>query len=221
MQVGTSASNPAQLIRIVLGVLLALNVVGAGFVLYPPGGSAEDLERQLAALESQAVQKRALVERTRQHTSAVEKGRADGDQFLGQYFLARRTAYTALLTELDAAAHASGIKPRETAYATEAIEGSDTLTMMVITANFEGSYHDLMNFVHAIDASQRLLIIDSLTAAPIQGTNQLAVSLKIDTFVREEPETTGERPVATAAAQGAVGPQTGERQNVASAEGRR
>jgi len=174
--------------RIVLGVLLALNLIGAGLVLFPPGGSAEDLERQLATLQSQIGQRRALVEQTRKHAIAVEKARADGDQFLGQYFLARRTAYTALLTDLNAAAQSSGIKPRETAYATEPIEGSDTLSMMAITANFEGSYRDVMNFVHAIDASPRLLIIDSLTAAPEQGSNLLAVSLKVDTFVREEPE---------------------------------
>ena len=201
------AVKSARMIRIVLGVLLALNVIGAGLVLFPPGGSAEDLERQLAVLQSQMGQKKALVEQTRKHASAVEKGRADGDQFLGQYFLARRGAYTALLTDLDAAARASGIKPRETAYATDPIEGSDTLSMMVITANFEGTYPDLMNFVHAIDASPRLLIIDSLTAAPEQGSNLLAVSLKIDAFVRDEPQgpvTGGAQTVANAAPEAAV-----------------
>jgi Tfp pilus assembly protein PilO len=213
------AISPARVMRVVLGVLLVLSVAGAGLVLYPPGGSAEDLERELSSLQSQLVQKRALVERTRQHTAAVEKGRSDGDQFLGQYFLARRTAYTSLLTELEAAAHASGIKPRETAYATETIEGSDTLTMMVITANFEGTYHDLMNFVHAIDASPRLLIIDSLTAAPEQGSNLLAVSLKIDTFVREEPDASGDRPAAPSVAVSTAN--TSGPQSVASAEAQR
>jgi len=187
----------ARLMRVALGVLLALNLIGAGLVLFPPGGSAEELERELATLQSQLAQKRALVTQTRQHASAVEKGRSDGDQFLGQYFLPRRSAYTALLTELDAAASASGIKPRETSYSTDLIEGSDTLSVMAITANFEGTYHDIMAFVHSIDASPRLLIIDSLTAAPLQGSNSLAVSLKMDAFVREEPEPqalAGERP---------------------------
>ena len=182
----SGAAKSARIIRIVLGVLLLANLVGAGLVLFPPGGSAEDLERQLASLQSQVAQKRALLEQTRKHAAAVEKGRAEGDQFLSQYFMGRRGAYTALLTELNAAAQSSGIKPRETAYATDPIEGSDTLSMMVVTANFEGSYPDLMNFVHAIDASPRLFIIDSLTAAPEQGSNLLAVSLKIDAFVREE-----------------------------------
>src|SRR5579871_6066262 len=139
-------SDPKFVVRGILGVLLAVNLVGAGLVLFPPGGSAEDLERQLASLQSQVAQKKTLVEQTRRHASAVEKGRADGDDFLGQYFLGRRGAYTALLTDLDAAARASGIKPRETAYAIDPIEGSDTLSMMVITANFDGAYPDLMNF---------------------------------------------------------------------------
>jgi type IV pilus assembly protein PilO len=165
-----AAAKSARAMRIVLGVLLGLNLIGAGLVLFPPGGSAEDLERELATLQAQAGQKRALLEQTRKHASSVEKGRADGDQFLGQYFLERRGAYTSVLTELDTVARASGIKPRETAYSTEPIEGSDTLSMMVITANFEGAPPDLMKFVHGIDASPRLLIIDSLMAAPEQGS---------------------------------------------------
>jgi len=180
--------RPERIARFVLGALLAIVLIGAGLVVFPPGGSAEDLERQLASLQSQVAQKHVLLEQTRKHAASVEKGRADGDQFLGDYFLARRGAYTALLTELDAAAKASGIKPKETAYSTDLIDGSDTLSMMVITANFEGSYPNLMNFVHAIDTSPRLLIIDSLTAAPVQGSSQLNVSVKMDTFVREDPD---------------------------------
>jgi hypothetical protein len=41
--------------------------------------------------------------------------------------------------------------------------------------------------VHEIDMSQRLLIIESLNAAPIQGPAKLiTVSLKLDTFVRDD-----------------------------------
>src|SRR5579862_6548746 len=111
--------NAKTATRIVLGVLVAANLVLAGLVLYPPGGSADELERQRASLQAQVSSRRALLERTRQHASAVEKGRSEGDQFLGNYFLARRTAYSTLLTELDGAASQAKIKPREHAYATE------------------------------------------------------------------------------------------------------
>src|SRR6266581_513454 len=167
--------------RIGLGALSALNLIAAGLVLFPPGGSAEDLGRQLATLQSQVESRQTLLERTREHTAAVEKGRSEGDQFLGNYFLERRTAYSTLLSELVEAANQSKIKPREHAYSTEPIEGSDSLSMMTITANYEGTYSDLMHFVHEIDRSPRLLIVESLNAAPQQGSNTLIVNMKLET----------------------------------------
>lgn len=182
-----SARMPAATVwRIVLGVLLVANLVAAALVMYPIGGSADDLEAQRVNLEAQAVSRRALLALTTQHAAAVEKGRAEGETFLGDYFLARRTAYSTLLTELVAAADAAHIKPKEHAYGTEPIEGSDTLSMMTITANYEGTYANLMRFVHEIDRSPRMLIIEGLNAAPELGNGNLAISMKIDAFVRED-----------------------------------
>jgi hypothetical protein len=176
----------ATIWRIVLGALLVANLVAAAFVMFPPGGSADELERERATLTAQAATGRARLLQTAQHEAAVEKGRSEGEKFLGEYFLARRTAYSTLLTELVAAADEAKIKPKEHAYATEPIEGSDSLSMMTITANYEGTYANLMRFVHAIDRSPRMLIIEALNAAPEQGNNNLAISMKIDTFVRED-----------------------------------
>src|SRR5882724_7077232 len=173
------------IVRAVLGVLLGANLIAAGLMLFPPGGSAEELERQYASLQSQMHAKQALLERTRQHVTAVESGRGEGDQFLSEYFLPDRSAFHALLSELDSAASKTKIRPREHAYSTEPVEGSDSLNMMTITAAYEGTYADLMHFVREIDRSPRLLIIESLNAAPQQGNNLLNVSMKLDTFVRE------------------------------------
>ncbi|HEX5432469.1 MAG TPA: type 4a pilus biogenesis protein PilO [Bryobacteraceae bacterium] len=178
--------DPRFMVRAALGILLAANVAAAALVLFPPGGSAEDLDREMASLESQVMQGKAKLARVRAHASAVESGRNEGDQFMDQYFLDRRTAYSTLVSELNQAAIASKIKPREHAFSTEPIDGSDTLSMMTITANFDGAYKDVLNFVHAIDQSPRLLIIESLNAAPQQGSNILTVSMKLDTFVRED-----------------------------------
>lgn len=183
---GSFGNGAGRAPRIILGVLLAANLIAAGLVMYPPGGSADSLERQAADLQARAISSKVLLESTRQHVAAVEKGRTEGDRFLGGYFLARRTAYSTLLTELVEAADRSKIKPREHAYATEPIEGSDTLSMMTISANYEGTYANLMNFVHEIDKSPRLFIIEGLTAAPQQTGGTLNVSMKIDAFVRED-----------------------------------
>jgi hypothetical protein len=78
------------------------------------------------------------------------------------------------------------IKERDRAQTTELIEGSDSLSMMTITANYEGTYRNLLNFIGELERSGPLLIIESLTAAPQQGSNTLAVSMKIDAFIRED-----------------------------------
>lgn len=186
-------------IRIVLGVLLALNLIAAGLLLFPPGGSADDLERQLASLQSEVAQKRAQLERTRLNVTAIEKARGEGDHFLDDYFLSRRTADSALLSELSAAAGKAQIRERDSAQTTEFIEGSDSLSMMTITANYEGPYRNLLNFINELDRSGKFLIIESMSAAPQQGSNTLTVSMKIDAFIRDEPRDESPAPAAETA----------------------
>jgi type IV pilus assembly protein PilO len=179
--------DPQTIVRAVLGLLLLANLVAGGLVLFPPGGSAEDLQRQFLNLQSQIKARTLALERTRQHAASVEKGRAEGDQFLGVYFLPTRTAFSIVLSDLEDAASQTKVKPREASYSLEPIEGSDTLSLMTITAAYEGVYADLLHFVHEIDRSQRMLIIESLNAAPQQGPGKLiTVSMKLDTFVRDE-----------------------------------
>ena len=175
-----------QTIRIVLGSLLALNLIAAGLLLFPPGGSADDLERELASLQSQIMQKRGLLERTRLNVSAIEKAREEGNQFLDSYFLNRRIADSTLLSALTEAATKAQIKERDRAQTTEYIEGSDSLSMMTISANYEGTYRNLLNFIGELDHSKQLLIIESMSAAPQQGSNVLTVSMKIDAFIRDD-----------------------------------
>jgi Tfp pilus assembly protein PilO len=58
--------------------------------------------------------------------------------------------------------------------------------MLSITANFEGTYADLMSFVNQLDRMKRLVILESLQAQPVQGSQVLAINMKLDTFFRFE-----------------------------------
>ncbi len=44
--------SPKLIVRTILGVLVAANLIAAGLVMFPPGGSEEDLQRQFASLQS-------------------------------------------------------------------------------------------------------------------------------------------------------------------------
>lgn len=188
--------------RIALMVLIAANLAAVFFVWRPPGGSPEQLERQETDLRAQVIQKRVLLERTRQNVAKVETGRSEGDSFLENYFLSERTAYSAILGELASAAAQAKIRSKEHSFVVEPIEGSDDLALMIITGNYEGTYADLVEFINRIDRSSRLLIIESLNATPQQGTaGVLNVNMKLDAFVRHDSAPVPAAPVETATAE--------------------
>jgi len=178
-------NNAGAITRLVLAVLLLANLVAVYFVLRPPGGSPQELSDQLRDLRAQVNQRQALLDRTRVLASKIEAGRSQGEKFLVQYFLPRRSAYSTILDELSDAAQKSKVRPKESSFGTEPVDGSDNFSMMQISANFEGKYDDMLQFVNLLDKSKRLLIIEGLNATPEQGSNLLNVNIKLDTFVTE------------------------------------
>lgn len=179
-------TQPGAIIRLAAAVLLAANLVAGYFVLRPLGGSPEELRKEAADLRMQLRQRQNTLQHTRLFAAKIQSGRSEGDEFLEDYFLPRRTAYSTVLGELTKAAGEAHIKPKESSFSIEPIEGSDTLEMMQISANYEGTYADLIHFINLIDKADDLLIIEGLGATPQQGSALLNITLKLDTFVRED-----------------------------------
>jgi type IV pilus assembly protein PilO len=172
------------MMRAAMVLLLAANVVAALVLFKPWGGSASDLARQLDERRRELVQQNMRLERTRIVAAKVEKARSEGDQFLGDYTLVRRTAFSTLISEINAMAIKAGMKPKESSYVLEPVEGSEALEQLTLSVNYEGSYASLTQFVRSLDKSNRFLIIESLQAAP-QPSGILSVNLKVDIFVRQ------------------------------------
>ena len=197
--------EPRIVARLVLGVLLLANIIAAWAVFSPIGGSAEELDAQIVTVRSQIDLRRAAVERLRKIVSRVEQARTGTDQFLGTHFMLRRTASSTIVSELTRNAKEAGMRPKEHSFSFDPVEGSEDLTMMTITGAYEGTYGDLVQYVNRLDKSARFLIVDSLHATPVQGTNNLNVTVKLNTFVREEspvpPVTATEKPVVAEARQ--------------------
>jgi Tfp pilus assembly protein PilO len=172
-------------VRFVLGLLVALNVAAAVLVFRPIGGSPEDLQRQLSSLRGEIQQKQAALGRMKIVSAKIEKGRAESDSFLNGYFLNERTAYLTVLEELNRIAKETKIKVKEHTFVSEPIEGSSDLSMLTVNGNIEGAYADLIEFVNRIDRSDRLIILESLQAQPLQTAGVLNVQVKLNAFVRE------------------------------------
>ena len=187
-KLGLRRNDPRTTARVTLGVLLTLNLVAGYFVYNPWGGSAEEMEQRLSDLRRQVAARHAGLQRTKQLAAKIDKGRTQGDDFLGRYFLSRPTTYSTVVNELHLMAKAAGVRVKEHAYSEEEVEGSDELTMLAITASYEGNYADLLHFLRELDKSNRLVIIESLAASPQAGSGVLSVTLRLNTFIREVQE---------------------------------
>lgn len=180
-----ASRDPRFWVRVALGGLLLLNLIAFWIVVSPPGGSVEQLEAELVTRRAELVQRKAALERSKLHLARVETSREQDRKFQAQFFTDRRVASSTFVAELSKAAAESGLKPREHTFLFDPVEGSDTLSMMTITAAYEGTYADLLKAIHRLDRSSRFLILDSLTASPQQGTGLLNVTIKLNAFVKE------------------------------------
>jgi type IV pilus assembly protein PilO len=178
--------DPRVSVRAVLGVLLLANLVTAVIAFKPFGGGADDLRRDRDVLRQQLAQLKAQVAQKKRLVDKIETARSQGGQFLAKYFTERRVVTSTIQGELVQIAKDAGITYQPTTWNIEAIEGSDTLAMMTINAGCQGTYAALSKFVNLVDKSPRFLIIESMVAAPQQTGQVLNVTVKVDTFVKEE-----------------------------------
>ena len=176
------------MMRVLIGTLLAANLVMAVIAFKPFGGSADDLRKEQSSLETRLAALQARVAASRKLVGKVETARTQGDQFLAKYFMDLRTTSSQIDEELLKDAKDSGIKQLPTSYDRQPIEGSDTLEMLNITEGLEGTYENLTKFINLLDKSPRFLIIDSMqTNAPQQNGKVLNVQIRIRTFAQAEP----------------------------------
>jgi hypothetical protein len=188
LPVGAAWKEPKVLARIALGLLLAANLAAAGFALNVFGSSPEVLSQALVSAEARLQADQARLARSRVLTSSIGKGKSESDTFLANYFTSRRNTYSTIISEITETAKSAGMKTQEGTIAPlDPIEGSDDLSMMTISINFEGTFAPFVKFVNLLDRSPRFLIIESMQIAPQPKGDLLNTNLKLHVFVKEDP----------------------------------
>ncbi len=180
------AANPQVYLKALAGVLAALNAVALFFYLAPPGGTREELSEQIAQVRRQIVATRGQTTRMRTTAGKVEAGGGQAESFEGQYFLPKRLAYVSVVGEIQRLAKVSGLDERDGVFTEEPIEGTADLSLLSASANFQGSYANLMRFLNETDHSPMLLMLDALTAAPQSKSGEINASMRFQAIVREQ-----------------------------------
>jgi hypothetical protein len=184
---GAAWKEPRVLVRIGLGMLLAANLVAASFAFNVFGSSPEALNQSLVAASARLQADQARLTRSRLLTSNIGKGKAEGDTFLATYFTNRRTTFSTILSEIRQTANAAGMKTQEGQIAPlEPIEGTDDLSMLTYSINYEGTFPQFVKFVNLLDRSPRFLIIESMQVAPQPKGDVLNTNLKLRAFIKDD-----------------------------------
>lgn len=178
--------GPRFWLQIIGGVLALLNGIALFFYLAPPGGSRRELAEQQLAVKSQVIATRAKARRLRTRAAQVQVSSAESSSFESKYFLPKRTAYETVIAQIQNMAKASGLEERDSVYAEEPIEGASDLSLLNITASYEGSYESLMRFLYQVDRCPMLLMLENLQAAPQQKGGQINTSIRFQAILEDQ-----------------------------------
>ena len=169
------------------GIALAL-LNGVALFLYfaPPGGSRAELSEQDQQIRNEIAAARSQSGRLKSVAEKVEIGSGQSAGFESKYFLPRRIAYKSVISEIQRMAQDAGVQAREAVFAEEPIEGTSDLSLLNVTANYEGSYDSLLRFLNAADHSPMLLMLDALGATPQQKGGQINTSIRFQVVIRDD-----------------------------------
>jgi type IV pilus assembly protein PilO len=181
--------EPKVLVRSSLGLLLLANLITAVFAFHLIGDSPSSLDAQLTSLRAGFRAAQAHLNRTKTLVANIDLGKEQGDKFLASYMTSRRHTFSTILGEISGVAKTAGMKMGDANYAVpDPIEGSEDLDMLTITANFEGTYPQLLKFVNLLDRSPRFLLIEGLQVTPQPKGDLLSITIKMNTFVKDDKE---------------------------------
>jgi Tfp pilus assembly protein PilO len=184
-------SDPRILVRAILGILLAANLVAASLAFHLFDASPEALNQQLTGALVERQSEQARLNRSRVLTANIDKGKGEGEKFLATYMTTRRSTFSTIIGEINEISKTAGMKVADWTIAPlDPIEGSEDLDMMTVSMNFEGGYNELVKFVNLLDRSRRFLIIESLTVTPRPKGEVLTVNVKLNTFVKDDRDGT-------------------------------
>jgi type IV pilus assembly protein PilO len=161
--------------------LAVLDVVAIAFLVSPLGRTR--IERQAefeqARLELQLKMRDAVP--LRGMDKKLDLARAEIAAFYRDRFPAQ---YSAVSSELGKLASETGVRVSQISYEPKAAD-IPNLQQVVINANLDGDYLQVVKFINALERDRMFFMVDSLTLAQEQG-GMVRLQVKLETYLRTE-----------------------------------
>ncbi|HET7209946.1 MAG TPA: hypothetical protein VFI95_25460 [Terriglobales bacterium] len=166
-------------LRVAMLAMLCLDVV-AGIVLVSPlVGSSKTRQRDLQQLSAERRQKTKQVEPLRGLDKKVVLAKEQIDDFYKQRIPDRQSVISDDLGKLAAK---NGVKLGQVKYETKEQEAVG-LTPILIEADCQGDYLQLVRFVNALERDKTFFIVNSVVLGDAQG-GSVKLQMKLESYLR-------------------------------------
>ncbi len=168
-------------IQMLLAVLVVLNAVLLFLVFRPPGRSLA--ERQAESKRSRASYDSTLatVKQMRDLRAKLGSAIQNDEKFSIEHFLSRRTAFSAMLSDLERLASENQLKTSTVSYLLKEETKRPGFENVAVNMTVEGGYPELMRFVNKLERSDLFWIVHTMTVSSSQARG-LRLNLQVETY---------------------------------------
>jgi Tfp pilus assembly protein PilO len=168
----------------VLGVLLALDVGLGVFLWRTSRESPEEAREEVAQLALQAKLRQAEVVRGEKIRASLPQVGRDCDKFFQDTFVDKATGYSELESDLYSIANKAGLRISDTNYKEQEVK-SHGVTEITISADVEGSYSSLIQFIDGLQQSKNFYLLNNLSLGSSQvQSGGIKLQLELRTYFR-------------------------------------
>ena len=161
--------------------LAVLDVAAIGFLLSPLGRSRSTREIEYAEARRELQIKMRDAVPLRGMDKKLDLARQQIADFYRERFPAQ---YSAVSSELGKVASQTGVRVSQISYDPKPAEVA-SLQQVVINANLDGDYLQVVKFINALERDKMFFMVDSLTLAQEQG-GIVRLQMKLETYLRSE-----------------------------------
>jgi type IV pilus assembly protein PilO len=170
-----------QKLRIAMAVLVGLNVLAAGALLYMMVRGTSQLPAEFHALHQQVQNKKSAIIPPETVKERVKEAREQIAHFYEDRF---PNSSAAIFETLGKVASENHVRLNQATYnVTE--EDAPGVRQIVITASLNGNYVEAMKFINALERDKMFFIVDNVALGDQQGGN-VRLNIRIETYMRGE-----------------------------------
>jgi Tfp pilus assembly protein PilO len=178
---GNGKSRTRARLRVAILAVLAVNAVLVVLIFQRPGFTLPQQQAELVQARERFETAQTSVHQMQDLRSKLQVALQNGDQFAREHFLARGEGFSAILTDLERRASATGLRPGGITYQLSEEQDQPGWTSVEVTLTVEGDYPDLLRFVHELEQSDLFWIINSASVTG-DAVRELRMNLQMQTY---------------------------------------